>query len=92
MDEDDMYEINDHLSALATWFFQFIKGREAEIPREDWMKLATHFERLEALFAQEGTPVYPNPIKSRWLTGKDESRQGNRAPAEILYTAFIYLE
>jgi len=31
-------------------------------------------------------------LKSRWLTGKDGSRQDNRALAEILYTAFIYLE
>jgi hypothetical protein len=31
----------------------------------------------------------PHSLKSRWLTGKDESRQGNSTLAEILYTGFF---
>jgi hypothetical protein len=34
----------------------------------------------------------PHSLESRWLTGKDESRQDNRALTEILYTRFFYLQ
>lgn len=84
MDSNTAYEITDTCEAIVTWLLDYLGQNRIPISAKDGKTLDRHLSRLQALYEQAGCPLRVNPIKSRWVTGKNESLEGNSTRARAL--------